>query len=717
MQTVQTLQVLSYQDSSKQAQLAPSDYDTLDIGDIAFIFYGTIQNDFNENFCDADLFSWTVVEEIQNDDQHYIATLYQNIYNLIPEDGTEEFLLNITLLGAHDLYINFNHQSSDLDAIIDRNFSGYQTIATQFNIWNFLTVNTEENNFYFEVFDPNDDTSIILSTQNTVNFLGELLYVQNFFYPNSISTRFFGLGERNGPFFLEDQNWYALYSSNKRMENQQHSNGKYMQFSKSGYFPILYSQYKEQNANLYTGLISLQEGGGDFLFFTGESSPQTLSPQLAVLSSFPQDFIFTFHDDISPVSQHLATEVILGPMYERQHSFVFPPPEYIFGTYVDVQDYIQSPGDLDLIINYYQDTLGWPIEGFLMSYSSLEGYQSLTFNSTTYPDPQSTFQELEAQGYTMINIMQPGINLYSENQADQDLIAAGGLILNPDGETPLVGQDSSGTVYYPDFTHEASQQFLIDSIQNYSSFYGVSRTPIKFKKNEITNQYCKGDCLEQNLVQQVREQFYRPGVIEMLSNLLAGDNLRQVGSIQQTHNLNGLISQMQLANAFEDRYNHPIISDSITTFSSEFGNVGHVLDFLKFNNYDASHAAAAIQGISMMGIGMVGMELDVQYNSDLSKEGLLEFQFAFETLFKLQAFCPLSFSSLIIPPQLKDVPTDFLQVFAALARVRYQFMRFTRTKIYARNLMGEFYITPLFYEFPNDDNTYDYIQTQFIVGK
>mmetsp|Transcript_3310 Transcript_3310/g.2269 ORF Transcript_3310/g.2269 Transcript_3310/m.2269 type:complete len:114 (-) Transcript_3310:741-1082(-) len=110
--------------------------------------------------------------------------------------------------------------------------------------------------------------------------------------------------------------------------------------------------------------------------------------------------------------------VMIGEMLEASIFPSYPPPAWILGSFMDVQDFIEAPEDLDMVIDYYTNDLGWPLEGFLMHYESLEDYESLSFNTTTYPDPAATFQDLESRGFTIINIMQPGINMYSENEVD-----------------------------------------------------------------------------------------------------------------------------------------------------------------------------------------------------------------------------------------------------------------------------------------------------------
>ena len=94
-----------------------------------------------------------------------------------------------------------------------------------------------------------------------------------------------------------------------------------------------------------------------------------------------------------------------------------PPYSWFFGSYVNVENYITDDRDLNVIINYYKNSLDWPIEGFCMSYSSLEDYQSLSFNSTTYTN-ENTFTDLENEGFTFINILQPGVNYDSSNEVD-----------------------------------------------------------------------------------------------------------------------------------------------------------------------------------------------------------------------------------------------------------------------------------------------------------
>ena len=50
-------------------------------------------------------------------------------------------------------------------------------------------------------------------------------------------------------------------------------------------------------------------------------------------------------------------------------------------------------------------------------------------------------------------------------------------------------------MYFTDYTTDASQDYLSNKISDYSETYGLSRTPFKMTKNQITNKYCSGDCL------------------------------------------------------------------------------------------------------------------------------------------------------------------------------------------------------------------------------
>jgi len=60
-----------------------------------------------------------------------------------------------------------------------------------------------------------------------------------------------------------------------------------MQLGMSGYMAHVYGQYEIFNTNYYMGMTFMQEGGSDFIYFTGETSPLYQTPQLAIISSFP----------------------------------------------------------------------------------------------------------------------------------------------------------------------------------------------------------------------------------------------------------------------------------------------------------------------------------------------------------------------------------------------------------------------------------------------
>lgn len=78
-----------------------------------------------------------------------------------------------------------------------------------------------------------------------------------------------------------------------------------------------------------------------------------------------------------------------------------PPPEWMFGLYQTLPEE-SSQENLESIKSYYQHTLNSPLEGFVMNSRQLEGYQSLSFNSSQFSDVGSTMEWINKNNFTLV---------------------------------------------------------------------------------------------------------------------------------------------------------------------------------------------------------------------------------------------------------------------------------------------------------------------------
>ena len=63
----------------------------------------------------------------------------------------------------------------------------------------------------------------------------------NFAQPESNPKRFFGLGERDGPFFLTDKTRYSLFTNSQNLKDRDYFKQDIMNFGKNGFFPYIFS--------------------------------------------------------------------------------------------------------------------------------------------------------------------------------------------------------------------------------------------------------------------------------------------------------------------------------------------------------------------------------------------------------------------------------------------------------------------------------------------
>jgi hypothetical protein len=134
--------------------------------------------------------------------------------------------------------------------------------ASAYSIKDVINVNSDP--FYIEIHDPTDITKIAFSTK-----LSSTLFTNDFtmfstFFPLSNSERFFGIGERKGNFWLDDNYQYSMFTNNHDLSDMVQADGKTIQFSKNGFFPIIYSQLTDSLDSLMG--VWLSEGSKDIFF-------------------------------------------------------------------------------------------------------------------------------------------------------------------------------------------------------------------------------------------------------------------------------------------------------------------------------------------------------------------------------------------------------------------------------------------------------------------
>ena len=147
----------------------PKDTSTLEISDVAYVFYGTGECDFGLK----------VEKEVSNTDKEYVVEVSQGMGKMMG-DTMGNVRVNVTLLTENSVKIGISSvKQGDVTPheIYDKSYSMYKDKATSYKLSDILVVNKEP--FSLKVLNPKDKSQVLLSTEDTVMFQHELINIIN----------------------------------------------------------------------------------------------------------------------------------------------------------------------------------------------------------------------------------------------------------------------------------------------------------------------------------------------------------------------------------------------------------------------------------------------------------------------------------------------------------------------------------------------------------
>lgn len=90
---------------------------------------------------------------------------------------------------------------------------------------------------------------IVFTTKDTLSFVSEHFSMYTFSMPLADGTRTFGLGERGGNFFLQDNTVYTLHTNDHNLPDFTLSGGRKHVFCRQGFLPYIFSRiYTQQES-------------------------------------------------------------------------------------------------------------------------------------------------------------------------------------------------------------------------------------------------------------------------------------------------------------------------------------------------------------------------------------------------------------------------------------------------------------------------------------
>ncbi|CDW91804.1 maltase-intestinal-like [Stylonychia lemnae] len=708
LQTVQSLYITEQNISRGQVVIQPNnpndanDKSTIQINNLAFIMYGD-----SSLKCDQSMFQLQLDEILIDQDYTFQAKVIQKISALYKGWSPAQYF-NITLLSDNSLYIMMNSQQNQLKdplaKIYDRSFADFKNIGKSFTLKDILTYGQDP--FYIQINHPIKKDKILFSTKDSLSFYHIDFNLVNYQQPSSDQNVFYGIGERNGQFFLQDKYTYALFNNDNNIPNNYQSNGRVYEYGKNGHLPIIYSQLTQ--STITTAVIIYTSQGSEISYFK-----QNGLPRISLLQSNTQTEFALVFDDISSIQQQVFKHIKLGSLFQKSKQIqnsVLPPLESFFGVFhmFKNQDNITS-----FTQNLVNDTQ-LPIEGFVLNMDSLDGYKSMTFNQTKYTNLQQDLAYLSQNNMKIFQISKSGFST-TVNDSYFNYILEQNLSIRapfPDysDNKPQYGYDQQGQVIYVDYSLDQSSQLLSNMINDFSLKYNLqNQYGVQLKNNEISDVFCKdGMCYKEDYDGRNIYWIAKPGNIEMTMNTF-GYAFRDIGREDQFHNLNGLMEQIQYSNLNLQQNQPPLLSDSIALGSGLLGFVGKIANYHNFDLSDAALTTQSLQQLNILGMPLFSYSFDLE-DVDLQSQN---FNRTFYSYLIQSTFSTITVQNLY--PFIQD--SDKIKDIQFFNKIKYMLLRYTRTQVYVQLNTGKPVIKPLFHDYPNDQQAYDLVNKQYMFGE
>lgn len=128
-----------------------------------------------------------------------------------------------------------------------------------------MTVNQDP--FYIEIHsyveNVEDPKTVYWTTKDSSFIFGNDYAMFSFFQPNTDPNKFFGIGEREGNFFLQDNYQYTMHTNNLDLEDIIQGS-RTIQYCKNGFYPLIFATQKDNNSRMMA--TYLKEGSKDIFF-------------------------------------------------------------------------------------------------------------------------------------------------------------------------------------------------------------------------------------------------------------------------------------------------------------------------------------------------------------------------------------------------------------------------------------------------------------------
>ncbi|XP_048758029.2 lysosomal alpha-glucosidase-like isoform X2 [Ostrea edulis] len=527
---------------------------------------------------------------------------------------------------------------------------------------------------------PAERPAVLFNTSKAAPLIFADQYIQlSTFLPSKF---LYGLGEHRGS-LLQSMDWRRLTIWNRDQAPHDPDTGTNLY----GHHPFY---------------LMMEDGGRSHGFFLLNSNAKE-----AVLQSAPA---LTWRTIGGIVDMYM----FMGPspaevvqQYTEVIGRAFMPPYWSLGFHLCKYGYGSAKETMDVVKRMQEAKIPQDTQWNDIDY--MDAYRDFTFDTTKFGDLAGMVNTLHNMGMHYVMIVDPGIsNKNSPPYPPYDVGTQMDVWIKDSTGKPLIGKVWPGDVVFPDFTNPKTTDYWTQMTKSFHD--KVQFDGMWIDMNELSNFYdgslsgCPGNKYD--------NPPYVPAVLgdHLKAKTICASAQQNVSLTYNVHDLYGLTETMATYQALKTvRGKRPFVI-SRSTFAGQ-GHYGGHWSGDNFARYDDMYLSIPeMLNMNMFGISMIGADI-CGFHDDTTEQLCQRWQ-------QLGAFYPFSRNHNDLGKKDQD-PAVFSETMKNSSRtaltIRYALLPYLYTLFHKSNAMGNTVVRPLFFEFPQDTNTYS-IEDQFLWG-
>ena len=329
----------------------------------------------------------------------------------------------------------------------------------------------------------------------------------------------------------------------------------------------------------------------------------------------------------------------------------------------------------------------FPCDALYLDIDYMDGFRCFTWNNTYFPSPKKMVDDLKAQGFQTIAIIDPGIKIDPDYSVFQEALEKDYFCKRADGSY-MKGKVWPGECYFPDFTNPEVRQW-------WAGLYG--------------------ELIEQIGIKGIWNDMNEPAVMEVPGKTFPNDVRHDYDgnpcSHRKAHNIYG----MQMARATYDgvkKFAYPK-RPFVITRAQYSGGQRYTSSWTGDNVATWEHlwlANVQVQRMSLSGMGFVGTDI-----GGFAEQPTGELFTRWVQLGSFHPFCRVHSSGHHGDQEPWSFNDEVLDITRKFVRMRYELLPYIYTMYHQYVQHGTPMIKPLVYFDQTDAQTY-YRTDEFIFG-